>query len=307
MPSSSEPNGAEPNIAEPNGAKPNGAKPNIAEAYRECANITRRSGSSFASAFWMLPKPRRNALHAIYAFCRLADDIADDPAIAGDRTALLARWREELDDAFRGKAQHAVGIALSDAIEAYRLPERVFLDLLDGVEFDLAEGPIDTFDDLRLYCYRVASTVGLLVVRILGFENPRVLEYAETLGIAVQLTNVLRDVGDDASTGRIYLPKDELERFGVSAKSILAGQRTDELQLLLSFYAKRAASFYERAEQLLPDEDRRALRPATAMGRIYRALLAELIERKFPCFEQSVRLSKPRRVAIAAKVWLGIE
>jgi phytoene synthase len=254
----------------------------------------------------MLPKSKRNALHAIYAFCRLADDIADDPAIAGDRTALLARWREELDDAFRGKAQHAVGVALSDAIERFQLPERVFLDLLAGVEFDLADGPIETFDDLRLYCYRVASTVGLLVVRILGFENPRSLEFAETLGIAVQLTNVLRDVGDDASTGRIYLPKDELERFGSSVESILAGQMTDELQLMLSFNAKRAASYYERAEQLLPDEDRRALRPATAMGRIYRALLNELIGRRFPCFGPPVRISRPRRVAIAAKVWMGM-
>ncbi len=280
---------------------------NIAEAYRDCAEITRRSGSSFASAFWMLPKPKRNALHAIYAFCRLADDIADDPKIAGDRTALLARWRDELDGAYRGKAQHAVGVALSDTIERFRLPEGVFLDLLAGVEFDLVDGPIETFDDLRLYCYRVASTVGLLVVRILSFENPRSLEFAETLGIAVQLTNVLRDVGDDASTGRIYLPKDELERFGVSTESVLAGRRTDELQLMLSFYAKRAVSYYERAEQLLPDEDRRSLRPATAMGRIYHALLDELIERKFPCFEQPLRLSKPRRVAIAARVWMGME
>jgi phytoene synthase len=286
---------------------PSEPEPNIAEAYRKCAEITRRSGSSFASTFWMLPKPKRNALHAIYAFCRLADDIADDPEIAGDRTALLARWRKELDHAFRGKAQHSVGIALSDAVERFRLPERIFLDLLAGVEFDLADGPIQTFDDLRLYCYRVASTVGLLVVRILGFENPRSLEFAETLGIAVQLTNVLRDVGDDASTGRIYLPKDEFERFGISSESILAGQMTAELQLMLSFNAKRAASYYERAEQLLPDEDRRALRPATAMGRIYRALLDELIDRGFPCFEQSVRLSKPRRVAIAAKVWMGME
>jgi phytoene synthase len=282
-------------------------EPSIAEAYRECAEITRRSGSSFASTFWMLPRPKRNALHAIYAFCRLADDIADDPEVAGDRTALLARWREELDDAFRGKPQHAVGVALSDAIESYQLPERVFLDLLAGVEFDLAEEPVETFDDLKLYCYRVASTVGLLVVRILGFENSRSLEFAETLGIAVQLTNVLRDVGDDASTGRIYLPKIEFERFGISTESVFAGEMSAELQLMLSFNAKRAASYYERAEKLLPNEDRRSLRPAIAMGRIYRALLDELIERNFPCFEQPVRLSKPRRIAIAAKVWMGMQ
>jgi phytoene synthase len=286
---------------------PSESEPNVAEAYRECAEITRRSGSSFASAFWMLPKPKRNALHAIYAFCRLADDIADDPQIAGDRKVLLTRWRKELDDAFHGKTQHGVGVALSDAIERYQLPERAFLDLLAGVEFALADGPVETFDDLQLYCYRVASTVGLLVVRILGFENPRSLEFAETLGIAVQLTNVLRDVGGDARAGRIYLPKAELERFGVSTESIRAGEMTAELQLMLSFNAKRAASYYERAEQLLPDEDRRALRPATAMGRIYHALLDELIERNFPCFEQPVHISKPRRLAIAAKVWMGME
>ncbi len=281
-------------------------EPDIAGAYRECAAITRRSGSSFASAFWMLPKAKRNALHAIYAFCRLADDIADDPGVAGNRTALLARWREELDGAYRGKARHPVGVALSDAIDRYRLPESVFLDLLSGVEFDLEQRPIDSFNDLRLYCYRVASTVGLLVVRILGFKNPRSLEFAETLGLAVQLTNVLRGVGDDAGAGRIYLPKHELDRFAVSTESLLAGQLTDELRLMLSFNAKRAMALYDRADALLPDEDRRALRPATAMGRIYRALLEELIERDFPCFEQPLRLSKPRRVAIAAKVWLGM-
>ncbi len=285
---------------------PSHTEPNVDEAYRECAEITRRSGSSFASAFWMLPKPQRNALHAIYAFCRLADDIADDPAVAGDRGALLARWRAELDDAYRGKAHHPVGIALSDAIDRFRLPERVFLDLLAGVEFDLAERPIETFDDLRLYCYRVASTVGLLVVRILGFENPRSLEFAETLGIAVQLTNVLRDVGSDASSGRIYLPRQELERFDVSPQDLRNGRMTEALRLYLGFYAERARLYYERAERRLPREDRRTLRPAIAMGRIYRELLDELHAQSFPCFGEPLRISKARRVATAAKVWLGL-
>ena len=280
--------------------------PTVADAYRRCAEITRHSGSSFASAFWMLPKPKRNALHAIYAFCRLADDIADDPAVGSDRATLLLRWREELDGAYRGKARHPVGVALSDAVERFRLPEGIFLDLLAGVEFDLTGGAIETYEDLRLYCYRVASTVGSLVVRILGFQNSQSLEFAETMGIAVQLTNVLRDIGDDASTGRIYLPRDELVRFGVSTDSVLAGQMTDELRLMLTFYAERARSHYESADALLPREDRRALRPATAMGRIYRALLEELVERKFPCFEEPLRLPKSRRLAIAAKVWLGM-
>ncbi|HXV36954.1 MAG TPA: presqualene diphosphate synthase HpnD [Myxococcota bacterium] len=282
------------------------SEPDIARAYRECAAITRRSGSSFASAFWMLPKPKRNALHAIYAFCRLADDIADDPSVAGDRVALLARWRDELDGAYRGKARHPVGVALSDAVERYRLPERIFLDLLAGVEFDLSEGPIDSFDDLRLYCYRVASTVGLLVVRILGFRDPRSLEFAETLGVAVQLTNVLRDVHVDARGGRIYLPGDEFARFALSRESVLAGELSDGLRLMLSFNAKRTAGYYARADALLPDEDRRSLRPAIAMGRIYRALLDELVARDFPRLDAPLRISKPRRLAIAAKVWMGM-
>jgi phytoene synthase len=279
----------------------------IPDAYRYCEQVTRGSGSSFSAAFWMLPKPKRRALFAIYAFCRLADDIADDPAIRGDRTALLQRWREELEGAYRGKAQHPVGIALGDAVERFRLPEQTFLDLLQGIELDLGGEPFDSFDDLHHYCYCVASTVGLLLVRVLGYRNPRCLEYAEAMGIAVQLTNVLRDVGDDATSGRVYLPRQELERFGVSVDSLESGEMTDELRLLMGCYAERARIYYERAEDLLPDEDRRALRPAAAMGRIYRELLEELQRRSFPCFEEPLRLSKPRRLAIAAGVWIGWE
>ncbi len=281
--------------------------PSVSDAYRYCQNVTRRSGSSFAAAFWMLPKPKRRAIHAIYAFCRLADDIADDPEIGGNRAALLKRWRDELDNAYLRKAQHPVGIALGDAVHRFRLPEKVFADLLAGVESDLAGDTIDSFDDLRLYCYRVASTVGLQVVRVLGYRNPQALDYAETLGIAVQLTNVLRDIGSDADSGRIYLPRDELERFGVSTDDLQSGRMTDELRLLLSFYAERARDHYERAEGLLPSEDRRSLRPAVAMGRIYHTLLDELHRKNFPCFGTPLRLSKSRRLAIAAMVWLGRE
>ncbi len=280
--------------------------PSVTNAYHYCGTITRRSGSSFAAAFWMLPKTKRRAIHAIYAFCRLADDIADDPEIAGNRTALLKRWRGVLDDAYLCKAEHPVGIALGDAVHRFRLPEKIFVDLLAGVESDLAGDTLDSFDDLRLYCYRVASTVGLQVVRVLGYRNPQSLDYAETLGIAVQLTNVLRDVGHDASTGRIYLPRGELDRFGVSPEDLRNRRMTDELRQLLGFYAERTRGFYDRAEELLPNEDRRSLRPAVAMGRIYRTLFEELNQKGFPCFDTPLRLAKPRRLAIAAKVWLGM-
>jgi phytoene synthase len=277
----------------------------VSDAYAQCARVTRQSGSSFASAFWMLPRPKRRAVHAIYAFCRLADDIADDPAVGGDRTRLLARWREELASAYRGGSTHPVGIALADAIERFELPEREFADLLRGVESDLREEAMDTWDDLERYCYRVASTVGLLVVRVLGYRNPASLEYARSLGIAVQLTNVLRDVGEDAAAGRIYLAREDLERTGVSEADLRARRMTPEVKQLLSFYAERARDYYERAARALPDEDRRALRPAEAMGRIYRALLAELQRRDFPCLGETLRLSRRRRLAIAASTWLG--
>jgi phytoene synthase len=283
-----------------------GAAPALADAYAHCARVTRRSGSSFAAAFWMLSPPRRRALHAIYAFCRLADDIADDPALRGDRARLLERWRAELRDAYLGKSSHPVGVALADAVERFRLPEQAFLDLLRGVEWDLAGRPIETIEELYRYCYCVASTVGLLIVRVLEARDPGVLDYAEKMGIAVQLTNVLRDVGEDAAAGRIYLPREDLERMRVRPESLREGKMTEEIRLLLAVQAERARIWFEKAAAALPAEERRRLRAAEAMGGIYRALLDELQARGFPCLEGSLRLSKRRRLAIAARTFLGM-
>jgi phytoene synthase len=267
--------------------------------------VTRRSGSSFASAFWMLPAEKRRALHAIYAFCRLADDIADDPELRGDRRLLLERWALELERAYLGKSRHPVGIALGHAVHRFRLPELLFTELLEGVEWDLRGLRPQSFEELRRYCHRVASTVGLLLVRVIGYRNPRSLDYAEAMGIAVQLTNVLRDVGADAAAGRVYLPGDDLAHFGVGPADLCREGRSEGLRLLLALTAERARLYYERAQALLPDEDRRRLRAAEAMGRIYRALLEELARRGFPSGRDPVRLSRPRRLAIAASVWLG--
>jgi len=281
-------------------------EPRVREAYAHCAALTRRSGSSFAAAFWMLPRPRRRAVQAVYAFCRLADDIADDPALRGDRERLLARWRDELTAAYAGFSRHPVGVALGDAVRRYQLPQQVFLDLLEGIESDLRAETMERFEDLRRYCYRVASTVGLLIVRVLEARHPDALAYAEQMGIAVQLTNVLRDVGEDASAGRIYLAREDLARFDVTPEQLVRRESSEAIRLLLALYAERARIFYERAERLLPDEDRAALRPAEAMGRIYRRLLDAMHERGFPCLERPLRLSKPRRLAIAAGAWLGL-
>jgi phytoene synthase len=280
--------------------------PALDHAYAHCAELVRRSGSSFAAAFWLLSRPQRRAVHAVYAFCRLADDIADDPAVRGDRGLLLARWRAELEAAYAGRAEHPVGIALADAVRRYELPRGVFLDLLAGIESDLQGEPMKTFADLRLYCHRVASTVGLLLVRVLGARDERSFEYAEHMGVAVQLTNVLRDVGSDAASGRVYLAREDLDRLGVAPEDLRRGRLTEPIRLLLALYAERARIEYERAEQALPDADRHVLRPAEAMGRIYRRLLDTLHERGFPCLEDPLRLSKPRRIAIAASTWLGL-
>jgi 15-cis-phytoene synthase len=280
--------------------------PAVAAAYAHCAEIARRSGSSFLAAFWMFPRDQRRALHAIYAFCRLVDDIADDPVLRGDRGMLLERWHEELVDAYRGKARHPVGIALGDAVHRFHLPESCFLDLLAGIEADLRGAEIETFAELEHYCYCVASTIGLLVCAVRGLRGEPVRDYAVNLGIAVQLTNVLRDVGEDAASGRVYLAREDREAHGVTAESLLSGEPRAPIAALLALYAARARARYAEAERVLPAELRRALRPAQAMGAIYRELLAALERREFPCARPALRLSKPRRVAIAAREWLGM-
>ena len=277
----------------------------LRSAYRYCAKTTRRSGSSFAAAFWMLPAERRAGLHAVYAFCRFADDIADQPGIRGDRGELLAQWRRELECAYQSKAEHPVGIALADTVQRFGLPRELFLDLLRGVESDLTGETIESYEELLLYGYRVASTVGLLVVRILGAQHPYSFDYAERLGIAVQLTNVLRDVGEDARAGRIYLPADDVEHFGVNVASIRRGESGEPLRRLLTHYAACAREYYDRADAMLPRSERALLRPAEAMGRIYRALLDKIERKGFPSSTAGpVRLSRPHRLALAASVWL---
>ncbi len=281
--------------------------PQIEAAYRHCAEITRASGSSFLATFWMFPKQQRLALHAIYAFCRLADDIADDEQVKGNRRLLIEQWRRELENAYLGKSTHPVGIALGHAANRFRLQQAWFQDLLDGVESDLRGEPIDSFEDLEHYCYCVASTIGLLVVAVRGMQGPAVQEYAVNLGIAVQLTNILRDIGDDARSGRIYLARDDMKRFGVHAADLTKLEPTEPVRLLLAVYAERARIRYERAQHWLPLELHREARPAQAMGAIYRQLLETVCREGYPSLSHSIRLSKSQRLVIAARVWLGAE
>ena len=241
-----------------------------------CQEKAAASGSSFYYSFMFLPKPRREAITALYAFCREVDDVADECHELDIARTKLAWWRVEINNLFHGTPQHPVTKALLEPVSQYGLQEEHFLEIINGMEMDLEQNRYADFEQLQLYCYRVASVVGLLSVAIFGYTNPRTLDYAKYLGMAFQLTNITRDVGEDARRDRIYLPLDELEQFGVTETDILHGHESDKVQKLLDFQIARAESYYDRALATLPVEDRKAQRTGLIMAAIYRTLLQEI-------------------------------
>ena len=269
-----------------------------------CEEKAAASGSSFYYSFRFLPPERRQAITAVYAFCREVDDIADEcPDLQIARTK-LAWWREEIALAFSGKPRHPVGQALLPAIRAYQLPMERFLEIIDGMEMDLNQNRYADFDALRLYCYRVASVVGLLAAAIFGYSDNKTLEYAHDLGLAFQLTNIIRDVGEDARRNRIYLPLDELQRFGVSEADILASRESDAFQRLMAFQIERARSYYQRAFAALPHADRKAQRPGLVMAGIYRTLLDEIEADGCHVLKHKTHLTPLRKLWIAWRTWI---
>lgn len=241
-----------------------------------CQQKAAASGSSFYYSFLFLPKAKREAITALYAFCREVDDIADEckePAVARIK---LAWWRNEIRNLYLHNPQHPVTQALLPAVQAYQMDEEHFLEIIDGMEMDLDQNRYADFKQLQLYCYRVASVVGLLSVQIFGYHNRNTLKYAHDLGMAFQLTNIIRDVGEDARRGRIYLPLDEIRKAGLTETDILHGHLSDKMQTLLDFQIERAESFYDRALKALPAEDKKAQRTGLIMAAIYRTLLREI-------------------------------
>ena len=280
----------------------------LREDYARCASITRRSSSNFYYAFMLLPAERRQALHSVYAFCRFVDDIADDAAgeeAGGQSATRLARWREELERVFNGSPTHAISRALAYNVRRFAIPRRYFEEIIDGVEMDLGRTRYASFEELRLYCYRVASAVGLVCIEIFGYRNPRTREYAENLGIAFQLTNIIRDLSEDAARGRIYLPLEDLARFDVSEDEILRGADTLELRRLLEHEVERARSFYAQAENALAAEDRAAMVCAEAMRSIYRALLERIASKGCGVVGRRHRISTPRKLYLVGRTWAG--
>ena len=270
--------------------------------YEHCAQVTRRSRSSFYYAFILLPPERRRALHAVYAFCRFIDDIADDEAIR-EPALLLKRWREELDRVYSGAPTRALSRALADSARRFKIPRELFEEIINGVEMDLSRKRYQSWEELRPYCYRVASALGLICIEIFGYSNPSAKLYAENLGLALQLTNILRDVREDAERGRIYLPLEDLARFNVGENEILGGVYSPNFVRLMDFEARRARELYALAQSELAPEDRATLLTAEAMRLIYAALLERIINSNYRVLDRRHRLSAPHKLYLVGRAW----
>ena len=273
------------------------------DAY--CQDKAARSGSSFYYSFLFLPPEQRRAITALYAFCREVDDVVDemrDPQVAGAR---LDWWREEIARLFAGRPEHPVTRALAPHLQTFGIDASRLGEIIDGMAMDLSQNRYLDFPGLRLYCHRVAGVVGALSASIFAGPQDRCETYAESLGIALQLTNIIRDVGEDARRGRIYLPLDELARFGVSAQGLLRGEPGEGFVPLMRFQAARARSFYREAFAALPIEARRAQRTGLIMAAIYAALLDEIEDDGFSVLHQRVALTPIRKLWLAWRTWMG--
>jgi phytoene synthase len=272
-----------------------------------------RRDTNFYYSFVVLPEHKRRAIIAVWDFCRAVDDDVDERAgqLATEESRhaaaqSLAGWRDELAACYEGRQPRTPqGIALAPHVAAFRLPRKPFDDVIDGVEIDLDRPRFRTFDDLRGYCLRVASAVGLVCIEIFEYKNPACRQYAIDLGIALQLTNILRDLGRDLAAGRLYLPTEDLARFGVTEDDLRTGRVTGPVRALLDFESRRAREHYVCAARELPREDRRRLAAARIMGAIYLNLLQRIELSGYDVFGAPIRVPRWRQVTIAASVWLS--
>ena len=276
----------------------------LAQADRYCQDKAAQSGSSFYYSFLFLPPERRRAITALYAFCREVDDVVDECSDAQIARTKLHWWRQEVARLFVGQPSHPVAHALVPHLAAYNITEPRLNQIIDGMEMDLEQSRYLDFAGLNTYCFHVAGVVGLLAAEIFGRSDARTLIYAEKLGLAFQLTNIIRDVGEDARKGRIYLPVDELQQFNVKAAEILNSHYSDNFTRLMQFQAQRAQQLYAEAFALLPPDDLRAQRPGLIMAAIYRTLLDEITAEKFQVLHQRIALTPLRKLWIAWKTWL---
>jgi phytoene synthase len=269
-----------------------------------CQQKAAASGSSFYYSFVFLPPARRRAITALYAFCREVDDVVDgaaDPQVAASK---LAWWRQEVARLFAGDPQHPVTRALQPTLAPFGITALRLNEIIDGMEMDLTQTRYLDFAALERYCYHVAGVVGMLAAGIFGYTDARTLDYAQSLGTAFQLTNIIRDVGEDARNNRIYLPMEDLRRFNVTAADLLGAHYSDAFRALMAFQAERARAHYAKAMAALPAADRRAQRPGLIMAAIYAALLAEIERDGFQVLTQRTSLTPLRKLWIAWKTWV---
>jgi phytoene synthase len=269
--------------------------------------LTKASRSNFYYAFLFLPKPKREALYAVYAFCRVTDDLVDEAlSLSGAADTALERlkgWRAEVEACFRGEATHPVTQGLAQVIRDFGIPHAHIEELLNGVEMDLTRSRYATFAELAQYCHRVAGVVGLMCIEIFGYRQPATRIYAEHLGTAFQLTNILRDLAADAERGRIYVPQEDLQRFGYSEQDLLERRMTPGFSDLMRFEVERARQFYAAARMHLPQEDRRSMLAAEIMGAIYSRILDQIEARRYDVFSRRIRLSDAERLWLALACW----
>lgn len=275
------------------------------ESYDYCVRVARSRARNFYYSFLLLAPPQRRAICAMYAFMRYCDDLSDDESIA-DRAQGIARWKDELDNALHGQfSGHPVWPAFHDAVQRYKIPHQYFRDMIAGVSSDLEPRRIRTFDELYKYCYQVASVVGLTIIHIFGFESKEALDLAEKCGIAFQITNILRDVREDAVNNRIYLPAEDLQRFGVTAEELAAGEESEQFRRLMAFEAARAESYYDASRPLIGMVHPRSRKSLWALIEIYRRLLAKIEAANYSVLRRRVRIPTVEKLWILVRAQAG--
>ncbi len=274
----------------------------VSSSYAWCERLARRQAGNFYHAFRLLPTDQRRAMCALYAFLRVADDLTDGTEALAEKRLALAEWRRQFNAALEGVYSHPLHRAFHHTVEHYGIPHRYLEDVLDGVGMDLDFDHYDTFADLYCYCYRVASVVGLACIHIWGFRDDRALSYAEAAGIALQLTNILRDLGEDAARGRIYLPGEDLERFGYTVADLEQRRNNERFRALMRFQVERARGYYESAAPLADLLDSTGRAVFLVMLRTYRGLLEAIVRRDYDVFSGRIRLSRWRKLWLAVQV-----
>jgi 15-cis-phytoene synthase len=274
----------------------------VSEAYAFCRRIAHKYGANFSVGFRFLPKEKRQAVYAAYAFCRWADDIADEgEAAGGKREACLDEWQRELDACYSGAPTHPITIALADALKHFAIPKAAFIALIDGCRQDMVKTRYETFDELLHYCELVAASISDISLAIFGYRSPAAIEYGRNLSTALQLTNVTRDIGDDLARDRVYVPQEELRRFGLAERDLFNRTETESMRKFIEFQIARAESYFRAAEPLLSELSFDARFAVLLMGGIYATVLARLQRNPLKVLRERLALSSVEKVAVVLR------